>query len=268
LPHIVGCSSWWRSAAIAGEPDETRRELGIVPNSRHHPPVPRPRPTRSAAARPTRTAARPRPAAPAEAHPWRRDRELAQLTARILSLQTQSCRRSSDEIVAIGELLELAHSRLPRGQWLDWLAHSVPFDRSTADNYRKLAAFARSDAAEYRRLRHLGPTKLYVMIALPRERRRSLPLARLLPVAPDRRKTVETMTAAELTHHLGGLAVAPARAVPVETVVQRARFRVAGIDAVADVLVARRDEIDGEVARAIGERLRAIATKLFDAFAS
>jgi hypothetical protein len=247
-------------------PPDARPELGIIPNSLHHPPVPRPRPSRPAA---RRTPAPPRPrTAPAGAHPWRRDRELTQLTTRILALQTQACRRSADEIVQIGQLLELAHARLPRGQWLDWLAHSVPFDRSTADNYRKLAAFAQADAAEYRRLRHLGPTKLYVMIALPRARRRSIPLARLLPVAPDRRKTVETMTAAELSQHLGGFAAAPAATVPVGMVVQRLRFRVAGIDAAADVLVARKHEIDPEVARAIGDALRAIAAKLEDAFDS
>jgi hypothetical protein len=65
---------------------------------------------------------------------------------------------------------------------------------------------------------------------------------------------------------IGGLVARPAKKKSIEKVVQGMRHRIAGVDAVADELVRRKDEVDGEQAGVLLEALRAVVAELEGAF--
>jgi hypothetical protein len=181
--------------------------------------------------------------------PWRRDATIGALTREILGIQRRAGKKNADECVAIGQRIARVKARLEHGEWKDWVANAVPFTDRTALNYIAVAAFAKREPAEYRRLQHLGPAKLYVLITQPPQRRRALPLDRALPLPDGTRKTVEVMTATELENHLDDLALPPAPEQPIERVVQTFRSKLGGLEAAAAVVLGRSGEIDEDDAR-------------------
>jgi hypothetical protein len=65
---------------------------------------------------------------------------------------------------------------------------------------------------------------------------------------------------------IGGLTTRPTPPKPIAKLVQGMRHRIAGVDAVADELVRRRDEVDGEQASVLLAALRAVVAELEAAF--
>lgn len=47
-------------------------------------------------------------------------------------------RRSVEDAIEIGQLLEQKKGDLPHGEFLPWIERELPFSRQTADNYRRL----------------------------------------------------------------------------------------------------------------------------------
>jgi hypothetical protein len=197
---------------------------------------------------------------------WQRNREVQRLTKEILALQREAGAKVAAAVVEMGGKMRLVQAALEPGQWLVWLETAVPFTRRTITNYMRLSEWAEEQPRELQRLEHLGPTKLYMLAPLAPDRRREL-TGRVPIVIPghERPKTIDVMTVVELGRVIGGLVTRPGKR-PIGKVVQGLRHRIAGIDAVADELVQRKDEVDGEQAAEVLEALRAVLEELEGAF--
>lgn len=179
---------------------------------------------------------------------WRRDAVVLRLTAKVHGLLGAAARRSAEDVVKIGAHLQQIHARLPYGQWLDWVDENAPFSRSTATNYMELATWAGRVPAQFARLRHLGPGKLYVLASAPPHRVAALRPGKLVAIAGSRRrKSIETMSTAQLGTLVDDLAPPTQPAVPIGKVVQSVLDRVAALDTAADAMVDRIDEVEPEV---------------------
>jgi hypothetical protein len=198
---------------------------------------------------------------------WRRDTVVVRLTTKVHDLVAAAARRSADAVATIGQHLAKIRERLPHGQWLAWIADNAPFSHSTAANYIELAQWSLRAPAEFARLRHLGPGKLYVLAAVPPQRVRALKPGKLLAIPGSlRRKTIEHMTKLELFSLVGNLALPPAPVVPIEKVVQGMRFKMAALGVAADTMIGRAKEVDRTVVREIQEELVAVLGRIDAAF--
>jgi hypothetical protein len=220
------------------------------------------RSSRSTAPARTTTVARTRVAAAIV--DWKRDTTIHRLTSDILSLHRDGARKSSRTIAKIGDRLTRARARLPYGQWIEWVDHRLPYEPKTAQRYMSLAALAKLEPREFARLHHLGPSKLYLIIALEPARRRALQPARTVTLAGIP-KTIETMTARELGAHLG-FKTDKGAAPPIAKVVQAVASRAGHLDAVLDEMVARKSEVKLAVVRKIRDRVAGVLEKIDTAF--
>jgi len=195
---------------------------------------------------------------------WQRNREVQRLTREILALQSEISAKVVAAIVAMGARMRQIQAALEHGEWMSWLATAVPFDPRTVQRAMRLSEWAEAEPREVARLEHLGPTKLYMLAPLPPEQRRELTRRGVPLVIPghERPKTIDVMTTVELGEVIGGLVARPAPTKPIGRLVQGFRHRIAGLDAVADELVRRKDEIDDELAGAVLDELRAVLGEL------
>ena len=198
---------------------------------------------------------------------WQKSREVQRLTKEILSLQREAGAKVTAAVIAMGTKMRQIQASLEPGQWLAWLETAVPFDRRTITNYMRLSEWSEEDPREVGRLEHLGPTKLYMLAPLTPERRREL-TAKVPIVIPGHPhpKTIDVMTVAELGRAIGGLTTRPSPRKPIGKLVQGLRHRIAGVDAVADELVRRKNEVDEEQAAEVLEALREVLAELEAAF--
>ncbi|MCX4241839.1 DUF3102 domain-containing protein [Paraliomyxa miuraensis] len=197
--------------------------------------------------------------------PWQRNREVARLTREILDLQRDAAGKVVDAVIQMGARMRQIQAALDHGQWIAWLRSAVPFDRRTVTRAMRLSEWAEAEPRELERLGHLGPTKLAMLAPLPPEHRRTLTRRTVPIVIPghDWPKTIDVMTVIELGAAIGGLVAKPAPPKPIGKLVQGARHRIAGLDAMADELVRRKDEDD---AAKMLEGLRAVLAELEAAF--
>lgn len=212
-------------------------------------------------------AARPTRLAPAALPDWQRNREVQRLTREILALQTDVAAKVVAAFVEMGTRMRQIRAALEHGQWLVWVQTAVPFDARTITRAMRLSEWAEEEPREVKRLEKLGPTKLAMLAPLAPDRRREL-TGRVPLVIPGRvvPKTAELMTTVELGQVIGGFTARPTPRKPIAKLVQGMRHRIAGVDAVADELVRRRDEVDGEQAAALLEALQAVVAELRAAF--
>ena len=181
---------------------------------------------------------------------WRTDARVVRLTEQINRVQRQTAERVVDAVIEIGRRMAEVRERLDHGQWRAWATEAVPFTTRTIANYTALAGWSDASPDEVERLAHLGPTKLYLLAGLPARARRRLTSSRPHTLPDGRRKTIAIMTVAELAELVAGergLAIAPRRP-PIDRVLGRMRHRIAGLEAIADELVRRRAEVDGDEA--------------------
>lgn len=199
---------------------------------------------------------------------WQRNREVQRLTREILALQTDVAAKVVAAVAEMGTRMRQIRAALDHGQWLSWVQTAVPFDARTITRAMRLSEWAEAEPRELKRLEHLGPTKLSMLAPLPPERRRELTRRGVPIVIPghERPKTIDVLTTVELGQVIGGLVARPAPNKPIARVVQGLRHRIAGVDAVVDEVVRRKDEVDGEQAGALLEALRAVLAELEEAF--
>lgn len=202
-----------------------------------------------------------------EPHEWQRNREVARLTKEILALEREAGAMVVAIVVQMGSKMRQIQAALEAGEWLSWVATAVPFNPRTIQRAMRLSVWAEEQPKELDRLEHLGATKLYMLAPLDPDRRREL-TGRVPLVIPGhvRPKTVEQMTTVELGKVIGGLTSRPAPQKPIGRLVQGLRHRIAGVDAVADELVRRYEEVDAEQADAVMQALRAVLEQLEGAF--
>ena len=68
--------------------------------------------------------------------------------------------------------------RLERGAWIEWIEDELPFAIRSAQSYLALATWADAHRDDYQRLRHLGPSKLYLLVGLESSHLRKLVVRR------------------------------------------------------------------------------------------
>jgi hypothetical protein len=200
--------------------------------------------------------------------PWEKRPTVVHLTKQILRLQAVTASTVVESVIAIGEAAREIHEELPHGQWARWCAEAVPFARQTLANYMALARWAEERPKEVAKLAHLGPSKLYLLLPLPSAVRRRLTGRKPIAIPDGPTKTVDLMTVAELAR----VTAAESRALPEHTpmpvgrVVGRLRRSISGLDASAQALVERSEEVDPAEARSLHDALLEVAETLRDEF--
>lgn len=191
------------------------------------------------------------------------------LTAEILELDRTGKRAVVENVVAIGERLLDLQKHLGLGKWLQWLSDELPYSPRTAQRYISIAVWAQDNPEDFEQFAHLGVGKLQLLAPLPRRERRKFRSNRTFPIpGGDKRKSVEVMTHIELAAILAAsrdLAIAPPT-IPIDRVLGRFRHRVAGLDALADTLRERADEIEHDDVRQLHEEILAVAEELAATF--
>src|SRR5688572_16867597 len=176
------------------------------------------------------------------AKPWREVPKVVRATAAILRTHRSASTTNTDSAIAMGSEIATIRATLEPGEFEAWAREAVPFTSRTARNYIALADFAAREPNELRRLAHLGPSKLYRLAALP-------PTPRT-----DEEKPIETMTVPELARVVGGLITPPVPKRPIKKLLQSYTYRLAGLDALTDQLIARAREVPaGEASELIAE---------------
>ena len=200
--------------------------------------------------------------------PWEERPAVVHLTNQILRLQALTASRVVESVIAIGEAVQEIHDELPHGQWARWCAEAVPFARQTLSNYMALARWAEQRPKEVEKLAHLGPSKLYLLLPLPPGVRRRLAGRKPVQVPDGPLKTIDRMTVSELARVTAQeLRVLPGRKpMPVGRVVQRVRRSITGLDASAQALLDRADDVDPGEARQLHEALLEVAGSLRETF--
>lgn len=200
--------------------------------------------------------------------PWEKRPEVVHLTRQILRLQAATASTVVQSVIAIGDAAREIHDELPHGQWARWCAEAVPFARQTLSNYMALSRWAEARPNEVEKLAYLGPSKLYLLIPLPPGVRRRLTGRKPIEIPGGGRKTVELMTVSELAKvtALEVQALPDHTPMPVGRVVGRLRRSIAGLDASAQALMERADDVDEDEARALHESLLEVAESLRDQF--
>ena len=198
---------------------------------------------------------------------WQRNREVARLTKEILALERETSTKVAAVVVEMGTKMRQIQATLEHGHWLSWVATAVPFSARTIQSAMRLSAWAEQEPKELARLEYLGPTKLYMLAPLDPDRRREL-TGRIPIVIPghERPKTIDVMTTVELGKVIGGFTTRPGPPKSIGRLLQGLQHRIAGVDAVADELVRRHEEVGEEQADAVMQALRAVLEQLEGAF--
>jgi hypothetical protein len=203
---------------------------------------------------------------PAEVIDWKTDREIARITGEILSIEAEGARKSAESLVQIGRRIAAVQQRLPYGQWTEWVDDRLPYTPRTAERYIALHEWSQLEPAEFHRLKHLGPAKLYVIMALPEPRRRGLVPAKTITYRGTK-KTLATLTRDEMLD-LFGFKASPAPDIAIEKVVQGARIRIAKLDTFVDMMIKRKLEVVAKHSKKVRHEVRAVLEKLDHAFGS
>jgi len=177
------------------------------------------------------------------------DRWTIQIADRVRTAE----RDFTESLVEIGDLLRKVRAALPHGRWLRWLER-MPFAQRSAANYVALSAWADARPGDFRRLKRLGPSKLYAIMRLDARRLRRLRPDRFYPVpGGDHERTLERMSVPEV-HALVAVWLGQGQSqTSLARVVASYRQRLSGLLRATALLLARRGELD----RGVWTQLRA-----------
>jgi hypothetical protein len=191
------------------------------------------------------------------------------LTTEILELDRAGKRRVANNVAAIGRRLLALQQHLGFGSWLRWLVDRLPYSPRTAQRYIALAQWADTFPDDFEHFAHLGIGKIQLLATLTEAKRRRFRRGGTfsIPGVPIR-KTLEVMTHVELASIISASSsfqIQPP-ALPASKILQRFRHRVAGLDAIADQLRARADDLDVDDVREAYDEMLAVAEELETAF--
>ena len=191
------------------------------------------------------------------------------LTSEILELDRNGKRRVANNVVAIGRRLVALQQRLGFGDWLRWLSDRLPYSPRTAQRYIALAQWAETFPGDFEHFAHLGIGKIQLLATLTVARRRRFRERDSFRIpSTGVRKSLEIMTHLELASVISASSSLQAQppAIPAAKILQRFRHRVAGLDAMADQLRARAEELDEDDVREVYDEMLAVAEELEVAF--
>jgi hypothetical protein len=152
------------------------------------------------------------------------------LTGRILSITQRTGKLDVDARVEIGGILAEVQERLDHGEWLLWLDESVPFTQRSAHSYMHLRQWAAIHPGLYHKLAPLGPSKVYLLMALDGQTMRALLNRKKHRIGDtDKTTTIELMTVRELYVVIAGLTGALSEEEASEKLVGQYRRRVRGL---------------------------------------
>lgn len=192
-----------------------------------------------------------------------------QLTIEILELDRQGKRDAARNVAEIGQRLLVLREQLAFGNWLAWLSERLPYSPRSAQRYITVARWAKANPDDFEFFAPFGLGKLQLLMSLPPvQRARFRRRRRFLIPATGRRKSLAIMTVPEFEGVLGGRRALTATppALPPATMLRRFSHRVAGLDAMADELRSRSDQLDADDVRDVIEDLRSVADELDAAF--
>jgi len=152
-----------------------------------------------------------------------------------------------DARVEIGGILVEVQEQLDYGEWLLWLDESVPFTERSARSYMVLREWTAVHPGLYQQLAPLGPSKLYLLMALDGQTMRAL-LKRKKHRIGDTEKTttLELMTVRELIMVIAELTGALSEEEASEKLVGQYRRRVRGVLSATAALAEHSDLIPRE----------------------
>ncbi|KTE91173.1 hypothetical protein AT727_06140 [Desulfitobacterium hafniense] len=106
------------------------------------------------------------------------ERTTSTIAAEILIIRQQACKVLLISAVEIGKRLKEAKALLPHGEWLNWLAESVSYSRSTAGNlmhlyeeYGPKLLITDNGDGNYQSIGNLNYTQALILLGLPEEER-------------------------------------------------------------------------------------------------
>lgn len=194
---------------------------------------------------------------------WRRDATVARLTKELLELDRKWRLDGVARAVTLGKMLRSIRDRLPPGTWTVWLDEAVPYTARTAQMYMELERWREAHPEDFMRFRHLGPTKLHLLLSAPAKARKHIRgRVRLRIPGADVLKPIDVMTVRELDAVIRDLAPTPPPTRPIGTVVAAFEKHLSQLEETTDALIARADEIDRDEALALHERLASIVETL------
>lgn len=198
--------------------------------------------------------------------PWREVPAATRATAAILRTFEQTARTNTRAVLTIARRISTVREALAPAEFDRWVRDALPITLRTVTNYLGLLQWSQRDPERFETLAHLGPTKLYRLAVLPARRLRRFTPGKLIAIGDDRRKRLEELTVVELDRAIGGLETPPVPQPPIGKVVAGFRHKVAGLQATADNLIARADDVDTDDAEALLDDLRDLVAKLSAAF--
>ena len=234
-------------------------------------PTPRPRPPvapGTGLTRPRLPTLPPRATAEPTRPPTRRTETACDKAARDIVRTLRNARGIlADAHVEAGNKLTECRAKLQERSWYAWIDQKLPFTQRTAFNYIALANWAAEHSADYQRWRHLGPTKLYALAALPprlltRVRNRN---SHTVP-ATGERKTLEELSVRELWDVLRAMTDTDATPPELAQFLSSFRRRLTGLTGAVVVLLGYRRDLDPDTAADLHADLQEAADQIADAF--
>ena len=198
--------------------------------------------------------------------PWRDDPVVTRTTEKIIALDRRTARTFVSGIVRIGAMLRTMRDRLPHGEFEEWLEEGVHIEPRTARRYIGVSEWATDRPDEFAKVQALSVTKLYRLLSVEPEVRRTLYDRRLAIPGTTKRLHLADMTVDHLERVLGDLAPAPPRTNPVPKLLKAARSRIAGLDATTTELIAHQRRVDDEAIAEIHAELMEVAERIEEAF--
>jgi len=129
----------------------------------------------------------------------RRHGAIRTLTGKVLSIVQRTGKLDVEARVEIGGILAEVQGQLDHGEWIRWLDEMVPFTERSARSYMHLQRWATEHPGLCRKLAPLGPSKLYLLMALDEQALAALLKRSQHPIGDSgKTTTLELMTVREL----------------------------------------------------------------------
>lgn len=198
--------------------------------------------------------------------PWREDRVVLRTTEKLRALDQRTAGVVADAVVKMGVMIQQTRERLAHGQFLDWLDGGVHIEVRTAQRFMAVAQWALDRPGEFAKVKALSISKIYRLLTVPPDIRRTLYGRRLAIPGTDKRLYLADMSARQLDRVIDDLAPAPPPRSPVPALMKATRHRIDALEALTSDLIAHKRDVDPDDIADVHTDLVALADALEDAF--